>query len=61
MISIYNRNKKTKQKCVAYPQEVLKLIIRLFDASKGAIRRNLQTRPKIVKNLLKHQINQSER
>jgi hypothetical protein len=27
----------------------------------GATRRNLQARPKILKKLLKHQINQSER
>jgi hypothetical protein len=36
----------------------LKLIIRLLDGSKGASRRNLQTRPKILKE---NQTNQSEK
>jgi hypothetical protein len=36
-------------------------IIRFLDGLTGATRRNLQTRPKILKNLFEHQINQSQR
>jgi hypothetical protein len=36
-------------------------IIKLLGSSKEATRQNLQTRPKILKNLLEHHINQSER
>jgi hypothetical protein len=39
----------------------LKFIIRLLDGLKRATRRNFQTRPKILKKILEHQINQSER
>jgi hypothetical protein len=54
---------KQNKKCVACPQEdfLFKFIIRLLDGSEGATRRNLQNRPKILKNILEHQINQSER
>jgi hypothetical protein len=48
----------TNLKCVRKKTIYLKFIIRLLEASKGATRRNLQTRPKILKKLLEYQINQ---